>query len=189
MAVITRRSLLAALAVLALGPSASTARKKKKNRPPYPPLTGRVPVFDYTSPVWEGVVEETVEDYNAIMPDVRRAPRLIYVRKPERACDDLPRKKRPNSIALCSTQDEDRSYTWLRRTIHLSDRTHPTIREAVACHELGHLILRLGDNYHTVPYEERAKIDSCLWGGNYQDDPGAFDQQRLQEIYAKRRFR
>src|SRR3712207_5537537 len=86
----------------------------------YPPFHGTVHVYDYTSAVWDGIIAETVADYNAVMPQGKDAPRFIYHRMPERTCGTLPKKRRANTIAVCSTQ-ELLTYGWLHREIRLSD--------------------------------------------------------------------
>ena len=59
-----------------------------------------VRVLDYSAAKWTGLVEEMVDEFNGMLPE--SAPRLVYRRMPERACQDLKPRPIVGAIIVCS---------------------------------------------------------------------------------------
>ena len=142
----------------------------------------RVP--DYTTPQWEGMVEGMVEEFTTMLPET--APRLVYRRKPERSCDDLPRRVATGTIIVCSTANASFvgwTRMWgdgtgiYRSHIVLNDAAFGTRRYATntICHELMHAITGIDDNY------DRRPATSCVWGDLAK--PGRFDVAYAAKVY------
>jgi hypothetical protein len=121
------KTLVIALAILLLFPSAVDAGKKRN----------RVYVNDYTN---SSVVAETVDDFNRIMP--KRGPRLIY-----RSIPGLCSR----AITVCQRdliEFAGFAYIYERRI-----EIDPDYRndENVMCHEFMHVLARVPDAYDTNP--------------------------------------
>jgi DMSO/TMAO reductase YedYZ molybdopterin-dependent catalytic subunit len=169
----TMRVLLVLLAILLVLPGEVGARRGKRV----------LVIRDYTSAAWEGVVEQTVADFNAVMP--QRGPDLRYERMEATSCEALvvPRP-RDRFVALCSVAAFDRDFgaLFLRGgVLAFSDRyTGPwydQFRATVVCHEFMHLLTNIPDNDGALPDQ------SCVWGDLSQ--PGSFDIDRLRETYRR----
>ncbi|MBA2707355.1 MAG: hypothetical protein H0U59_06085 [Gemmatimonadaceae bacterium] len=133
-------------------------------------------VEDYTAPAWDGVIAETVADFNAVMP--KRGPRLVYVRKPHVACAPAPTTTVCSGILGVGTAGL--AYvTGGGGRIALNDLyAFPEDSAgfpALACHELMHILADVGDNYGAFPSA------SCVWG--YLSDPGPKDVELLRARY------
>jgi hypothetical protein len=123
-----------------------------------------VQVIDQTSTAWNGIVQETVDAFNAIMPP--RGPILVYVRGVAGCASQIP-------VCSGALPDNVLGLAWFFpgdrwASIQVTD-TRPLDRngmEGVACHEFMHALTHIGDNYGAV-------ADSCVWG--YRSDPGRWD--------------
>jgi hypothetical protein len=109
---VAMKALVVALALLVLAPDALAGGFVWERQ--------RVRVWDYTSPLYDGVVTATVRDFNAIMP--KRGPRLVYRRMPQRPCAAVKRKHR--GITLCNVAPgADGEFTDYRQARHATRRT------------------------------------------------------------------
>jgi len=148
-----------------------------------------VTVYDYTSSVWDGVLAQTVADFNGMLP--ARAPRLVYQRMAVVACDQVPRKRPKRGIVVCSvaalpaarqwgaSSFRTERHTFSRVSVMLADNTPLSLRPVSACHEFMHATTGIGDNYGALP------DSSCVWGG--LATPGPFDVAYAHKIYRKHR--
>ena len=143
----------------------------------------KVPVYDYTSPAWEGVIAQTVAEMNAILP--KKAPRLVYRRMPEVPCSQAPRRKEAIVVCLLAPGDPMPAHaawwtdgqTILRAQIRLSPSVSPGNERRVACHEFMHVTTGIRDNYGA------ALSTSCVWGT--LSSPGPFDVAHVKKVYRK----
>ena len=170
-------ALLLGLLVLLLAPTAAETRPTV--------WTGTtVRVMDYTTPMWEGIVAGMVDEFNAMLPEA--APRLVYRRMPERACQDMKKQVVAGAIVVCSTAMAPYAgwtRVWGDRTeviatrIVLNDRLFLTDRFATntVCHELMHAVTGIKDKY------DRRRKTSCVWGD--LPAPGQFDVAYAQKVY------
>lgn len=164
------------LALLLLLPMGGEAKRGKRET---------VVVRDYTSAAWDGVVAQTVEDFNAVLP---KRVRLRYERHEETACEALPAPKpRDTFLAFCSVPffDREREFAALpyrKGVLAFSDRyavdRHVAFRATYTCHELMHVLTGVGDNIGALPEE------SCVWG--YLAQPGPFDVDLLRKTYKRK---
>jgi hypothetical protein len=149
----------------------------------------RVVVYDYTSAAWDGVIAQTVADFNAMLP--KAAPRFVYQRMDAAPCDGIPWTQR--GIIACSSafvgyEDGIERGGLIRGTggshgnrhvrVELSERWSPPQRPGVACHEMMHALTGIPDNYGANP-------DSCVWGT--LSSPGPFDAAYAKKVYGKQR--
>lgn len=166
--------LLLLVLVMALLPVGTDARRHQRV----------IVVHDYTSAAWDGVVQQTVADFNAVMP--KRGPLLNY----ERAQGECPYLAPRRTIVYCSVTYipphqpggvPPAGTVFNRRTIHLLD-LDPDIsqwRFNHACHELMHVLTGIPDT------ERSATVESCVWG--FLPGPGSFDVAQLRQRYGKHR--
>lgn len=139
-------------------------------------------VEDYSSAAWNDTVSTNVAAFNVAMP--KHGPKLVYVRRPETDCDDVPkRKKETKRIVICSMHDTRYAgYTIGHRISLPSDPTlHPQASLTplgVICHEFMHVLIGIPD-HDNDGYREI----SCVWGG--LDHPGPFDVERLASYFGK----
>lgn len=158
--------------------------KKRKSR-------NTLIVHDYTSPPWDGVVSQTVNEFNAVMP--KRGPRLIYTRHEAASCD-IGHARVRKTVKVCSLPEMNaagRAHT--RQQVILLNDTYTgdwydQFRAMTVCHEFMHILTHVVDNnsYDPVtgittwplPYE------SCVWG--VLNQPGPFDVDLLRQRYGKK---
>ena len=138
-------------------------------------------IFDYTNAAWEGVVTQTVTDFNAVMP--RRGPRVMYRRAEGPCFDDHQRR---NVYAVCSVPDLDGGHPGIfypfTHRIDLTDHAAQqswSAKTNLMCHELMHALTRVSDNYDALP------DTSCVWGR--LPGPGSFDIDLLNERFGRKR--
>ena len=146
--------------------------------------TGKtVPVYDYTSPAWEGIIAATVADMNAMLP--KKAPRLVYRRMPERPCSQAPERQGVIVVCLLDATDPSQAHAvWLTQRhiiteaqIRLSPSTLPRNQRKEACHEFMHATTGISDNYGASPET------SCVWGT--LSNPGPIDVAFARKVYRK----
>lgn len=129
-------------------------------------------VVDNTSTSWDGIIEETVNDFNAVMP--KHGPRLLYVRGKVMACGedfDICSGELVNGyLGLALLSDLGKGHIQVSDTASLNSDG----MEVVACHEFMHVLTLIRDNYGANP-------ESCVWG--YRKDPGPFDIAKLKSVY------
>jgi hypothetical protein len=131
-----------------------------------------VQVIDRTSTAWNGIVQETVDDFNAIMPP--KGPILRYVRGGVGCASEIP-------VCSGALPDNVLGLAWYYpgdryASIQVTD-TWPLDqegKEAVACHEFMHALTHIGDNYG-------GNSQSCVWGR--LPDPGIFDIDYLYRYF------
>lgn len=144
-----------------------------------------VRVLDYTTPAWDGIVAEMVDEFNAMLPEA--APRLVYRRMPDRACQDMKKQVVAGAIVVCSTATAPYAgwtRVWGDRTemiatrIVLNDRLFLSERFATntVCHELMHAVTGIKDKY------DRRRKTSCVWGD--LPAPGRFDVAYARKVYS-----
>jgi hypothetical protein len=135
-------------------------------------------IRDYTSASWQGVVAQTVQDFNAVMP--QGGPELRYERADEGACPQF----RTREVAVCLVAADSiapavgRVYVADKGAAHIvvSDAYRPT--SVLLCHELMHVLTGVGDNYGALPDQ------SCVHGS--LPYPGPFDVDLLGQRYARK---
>lgn len=153
----------------------------------------RVPVRDYTSGAWAGIVEEQLALVNAVMPP--RAPRFVYERKEHRPCASLGVQH--GAIVVCDSDTEllcgyDEVESGGTTCFRLAAKKHPAVairlsgwwaagnpawmRELV-CHELMHATTWVVDAYGSHP------DTSCVHGS--LSAPGPHDAEIARKAYAK----
>jgi hypothetical protein len=173
------RAFLLALCVLLLGPdvlAAPTLWAEKSVR-----------VLDYSTDKWNGLVEGMVDEFNGMLPE--SAPRLVYRRMPERACQDLKPRPVIGAIIVCSvpaapfvgiTGVLHDGTTIVETRVMLNDETFVNTRDATntVCHELMHAVTGIKDRYYRRPKT------SCVWGS--LPTPGRFDVAYARKIYDPR---
>jgi hypothetical protein len=146
-----------------------------------------VRVLDYTTPEWDGLVQGMVTEFNAMLPE--SAPRLVYHRMPQRACQDLKPRPVSGAIIVCSVASAPfvgmtgvlhDGTTIVETRIMLNDRRFRNTREATntVCHELMHAVTGIKDRYHRRPKT------SCVWGS--LPSPGRFDVRYARKVYEAR---
>src|SRR5215210_6922936 len=162
------RPFLLALCVLLLAPDALAA----------PTLWAEksVRVLDYSAPKWTGLVEEMIDEFNGMLPE--SAPRLVYRRMPQRACQDLKPRPFVGAIVVCSVPTAPfvgmtgvlhDGTTIVETRVMLNDEVFFNTRDATntVCHELMHAVTGIKDRYN------RHRKTSCVWGS--LSTPGRFD--------------
>jgi hypothetical protein len=170
------RALLLALVVLLLAPDALGA----------PALWAEtsVRVLDYTTPRWDGLVEGMVDEFNGMLPE--SAPRLVYRRMPQHACQDLKPRLFVRAIVICSVATAPfegmtgvlhDGTTIVETRVMLNDTMFLNTRNAsnTVCHELMHAVTGIKDRYHRRPKT------SCVWGS--LPTPGLFDVAYARRVY------
>jgi hypothetical protein len=173
------RALLLALSVLLLGPNTLAAPMVWAEKP--------VRVLDYSTAKWDGLVEGMVDEFNGMLPE--SAPRLVYRRMPERACQDLKPRPAVGAIIICSvpaapfvgiTGVLHDGTTIVETRVMLNDTMFLNTRDAsnTLCHELMHAVTGIKDRYR-----RRAKT-SCVWGS--LPTPGRFDVAYARSVYEPR---
>jgi len=158
-----------------------------------PWLGRRVVVYDYTSPEWRLLIKTAVNQFNAVLP--KSAPRFAYQSMRHKSCRDVrPRR----GISVCMDADENfddpfmtagtswelgsRGYS--RSLVRIRTSAEPDSR--VACHEMAHAILGIGEGWTLVdgrmvfPYPDQ----SCVWGE--LTSPGSFDVEYARRKYSRR---
>ena len=146
-----------------------------------------VRVMDYTTPQWDGLVAGMVDEFNAMLPEA--APRLVYRRMPERACQDLKPRPFVGATVVCSLASAPfvgmtgvlhDGTTIVETRIMLNDKTFLNTRDATntVCHELMHAVTGIKDRYHRRPKT------SCVWGS--LPTPGRFDAAYARRVYEPR---
>jgi hypothetical protein len=137
-------------------------------------------VRDYTSAAWGGVVEQTVEDFNAVMP--QGGPQLRYQRMEPAPCM-IPTRQRRAVLDVCSVPVMEHGGLAYRRpqVIVLNDTGgwQGAALSMIVCHEFMHILAHVHDNTGALPDQ------SCIWGELSQ--PGPFDVDRLREMYRRKR--
>jgi hypothetical protein len=173
--------LLLVLVVVLLVPDAADARRGQRV----------LVVRDYTSAAWGGVIEQTVEDFNAVMP--KRGPHLVY----RRADGPCPASVKRPTVAVCefwhvTVWGAVQGGAVRERRIEVSG--DPMVlphghRARALCHEMMHAITGIRDNH---VYDPATGIttwalpdQSCVWGELSQ--PGPFDLDRLRQVYQRKR--
>lgn len=150
----------------------------------------KVVVFDLTSAAWDGVIAQTVADFNAVMP--KKAPLLVYQRMAAKDCAAIRGRDHKRGIVTCSTAAFsdvggaaagffDNDLRVKRYVLQFSDpyaSANPTQRARAACHELMHAYTGIRDNYHALP------DTSCVWGS--LTSPGPFDVAYAKRVYGKK---
>jgi hypothetical protein len=173
------RALLLALSILLLGPNALAA--------PMVWAEKSVRVLDYSTPKWDGLVEGMVAEFNGMLPE--SAPRLVYRRMPQRACQDLKSRPVVGAIIVCSvpaapfvgiTGVLHDGTTIVETRVMLNDRLYLNTRQATntVCHELMHAVTGIKDRYH------RRSKTFCVWGS--LSTPGRFDVAYARRVYEPR---
>jgi hypothetical protein len=162
------KPLLLVLAALLLLPAMWVDAGKKHRIP-----DKRIVVEDHTSAAWDGIIAETVDDFNRVMP--KKGPKLVYKRGEAIAC--------ASSITVCAGDIAPYWGLAIYNTDSIGDGAiqvtddpaiTPALREAVACHEFMHILTGIRDNYGANP-------QSCVWG--WRDAPGPFDIEYLDDFY------
>jgi hypothetical protein len=167
----TMRVLLVLLVLLVL-PGEVDARRRQRV----------LVVRDSTSAAWDGVVEQTVADFNAVMP--QGGPQLRYERMDAQPCIIHPTRRRRSVLDVCSISHLSSAALAHQRqlVILLNDAyTGPwydQFRATVACHEIMHILTRVDDNDGALPDQ------SCVWGELSQ--PGPFDIDLLRQRYGRK---
>jgi hypothetical protein len=162
----------------ALAESNHKRRHKKRDR------YNTVAVTNYTG--WPEV-QETVDDFNRIMPS--RGPKLVLVEAGVQPCAEnitvCAGLNHPwaGGVAIWGTGDPLGEGT----TVLRSD-LDSLGREFILCHEMMHLLTHIPDDYvrhndGTVTWNNPG-LDSCVW--NYLRDPGSFDVQYLKQTFGGR---
>jgi hypothetical protein len=147
-----------------------------------------VRVLDYSTPQWDGLVEGMVDEFNAMLPE--SAPRLVYRRMPERACQDLKARPYVGAIVFCSVSTAPfvgmagvlhDGTTIVETRVMLNDTMFFNTRDAsnTVCHELMHAVTGIRDRYHRRPKT------SCVWGS--LPTPGRFDVAYARKTYEPRK--
>jgi hypothetical protein len=173
------RASLLALSILLLGPNALAA--------PMVWVEKSVRILDYSTPKWDGLVEGMVDEFNGMLPE--SAPRLVYRRMPERACQDLKPRPVIGAIIVCSvpaapfvgiTGVLHDGTTIVETRVMLNDMMFRNTRDATntLCHELMHAVTGIKDRYHRRPKT------SCVWGS--LSTPGRFDVAYARRVYEPR---
>jgi hypothetical protein len=168
------RVLVSLLSVLVLFGSVGGVDAKKRSRQ-------SIVIADYSSPAWDGVVAQVVQDFNTVMPS--GGPRLHYVRHDPVLCAAIKNLFR-GPIKVCSMQSTTQAGSggmgW--HTIWLSDEYtgewYDQFRARSVCHEMMHALTGVRDNEGALPDQ------SCIWGSLSQ--PGAFDIDLLRDQYRRR---
>ena len=173
------RALLLALGFLLLGPNGLAA--------PMVWVEKSVRVLDYSTPKWDGLVEGMVDEFNGMLPE--SAPRLVYRRMPQRACQDLKPRPVVGAIIICSvltapfvgiTGVLHDGTTIVETRVMLNDTMFLNTRDATntVCHELMHAVTGIKDRYYRRPKT------SCVWGS--LSTPGRFDAAYARRVYESR---
>jgi hypothetical protein len=173
------RALLLALVVLLLVPSGLAASMVWAEK--------SVRVLDYSTPKWDGLVEGMVDQFNGMLPE--SAPRLVYRRMPQRACQDLKSRPVVGAIIVCSvpaapfvgiTGVLHDGTTIVETRVMLNDTMFLDTRDATntLCHELMHAVTGIKDRYH------RRSKTFCVWGS--LSTPGRFDVAYARRVYEPR---
>ncbi len=174
-----RKFLMLILALAIVFPTGVDAGKNKKNNHHRRENRDIMLVQDYTSPEWGGVIQETVGDFNAVMP--KSGPRLVYQRMSYVSCSST------TITTVCSGLTDllylGLAYSYpngggrieLREVFGVDGLLLPS--ESLACHELMHIVAKVGDNYGAFPNT------SCVWG--YLSNPGSKDVELLRDAYGK----
>jgi hypothetical protein len=140
-------------------------------------------VRDYTSEAWAGVVEQTVDDFNAVMP--KGGPKLVYERMEPISCVVHPTQRRRSVLDICSVPElPSGARAHPRQKVILLNDTYTgpyydRFRATTACHEVMHILTRVDDNVGALPDQ------SCVWGELAQ--PGPFDIDLLRKTYGRHR--
>lgn len=151
----------------------------------------RVTVRVYTSEAWRPIVQQTIREYNAIMP--QRGPRLRVKMQQQRSCQWVRKQRfKQPTIAVCSLDE-----TWYAGSTVLGTHRHTVKRDVAwvqlvgqpgqdgvdldehrntSCHEMGHALSWVNDNYD-------ADRDSCVQGD--LPYPGSWDADYLRKTYRK----
>ena len=172
-------ALLLALVVLLLAPDALAA--------PVVWAETSVRVLVYTTPRWDGLVEGMIDEFNGMLPEA--APRLVYHRMPQHACQDLKPSPFVGAIVVCSVATAPfeamtgvlhDGTTIVETRVMLNDRMFLNTRDAsnTVCHELMHAVTGIKDRYHRRPRT------SCVWGSLLT--PGRFDAAYARRVYEPR---
>ena len=174
------RAFLLALLVLLLAPDALAAPAVWSEK--------SVRVLDYSAAKWTGLVEEMIDEFNSMLPE--SAPRLVYRRMPERACQDLKSRPFVGTIVVCSVATAP--FVGMTGVLHdgtiivetrimLNDKMFLNTRDATntVCHELMHAVTRIKDRYYRRPKT------SCVWGS--LPAPGRFDVAYARKVYEPRK--
>jgi hypothetical protein len=143
-----------------------------------------VRVLDYTTPRWDGRVEGMVDELNDMLPEA--APRLVYGRMPQQACQDLKPRPFVRAIVVCSLASApfvgmtgvlQDGTTIVETRIMLYDTMFLNTRDATntVCHELMHAVTRIKDPYHHLPKT------SCA--SSSLPTPGRFDVAYARRLY------
>ena len=173
------RAFVVALCVLLLAPDALAAPTVWSEK--------SVRVLDYSTAKWTGLVEEMIGEFNGMLPE--SAPRLVYRRMPERACQNLKPRPIVGAIIVCSmpaapfvgmTGVLHDGTTIVETRIMLNDKLYLNTRQATntVCHELMHAVTGIKDRYHRRPQT------SCVWGS--LPTPGRFDVAYARRVYEPR---
>jgi hypothetical protein len=154
------RVLLVVLTMLVLLPGGVDARRGQRV----------LVVRDYTSEAWAGVVEQTVDDFNAMEPI---------------SCVVHPTQRRRSVLDICSVPElPSGARAHPRQKVILLNDTYTgpyydRFRATTACHEVMHILTRVDDNVGALPDQ------SCVWGELAQ--PGPFDIDLLRKTYGRHR--
>lgn len=132
-------------------------------------------VRDYSPTHLEWYVEETVADFNAVLP---RRVRLRYVDRRGTPCPDTVER----GITICGGDTGARTGEVVqpkpRALILVRSGFVPIPKGSgsnLICHELMHALTGIGDNYGALPDQ------SCVWG--YLSAPGSWDVEQLRKTF------
>ncbi len=173
------RALLLALLGLLLAPNALAA--------PLVWAEQSVRVLDYSTSQWDGLVEGMVDEFNGMLP--KSAPRLVYRRMPQRACQDLKPRPYFGAIVVCSVPAAPfvgmpgvphDGTTIIETRVMINDTAFFNTRDATntVCHELMHGVTGIKDRYRRRPKS------SWVWGS--LPTPGRFDVAYGGKVYEPR---
>ncbi len=173
------RKCLILILILAVAFPVGMVDAEKKNNHHRRENRAVIVIADYTASQWDGVIQETVDDFNAIMP--KRGPRLVYARKDSGSCPEGV-----YALVVCTgpmdSNNMGQAWTTAAGSVILINDMYlgPEFSHAfpiIACHELMHIVANVGDNPGAFPDE------SCVWGE--LSDPGPKDGELLRKNYSK----
>jgi len=147
-----------------------------------------VRVLDYSTPKWDGRVEEMIDEFNGIPPE--SAPRLVYHRMSKLDFQDLKPHSVAGAIVVCSVPTVPfvgitgvllDGTTPVENQVMLNDKRYTNTRDAThtVCHELMHAVAGTKDRHHHRPKT------SCVWCS--LPTPGRFDVVYARRVYEPRK--
>lgn len=170
--------ILLALLIVAGGvlPGETDARRGRKGKP-----SRTVVVYDFTSSIWDGVIEQTIADFNAVLP---YHTRLIHQRGDGSCFNDFRYRYTYVACSVPSLSNASGRYNTFTRRIDLSDDVatrNPQDRKRIVCHELMHALTGVPDHNTFDPVTQQTiwahPTESCVWGT--LSHPGPLDVDTL----------